>query len=130
MVADAPDPIDVHVGMRLKERRRMIGMSQTQLGHALGISFQQVQKYERGTNRIGSGRLFRISVTLNVSLTYFFEGVEVKMPDCRGPKEKEQVVSDDIFRNDGIYDLLDAYYRIGDDRIRKKVTEIARLLST
>lgn len=75
-----PHPIDVHVGQRVRARRKMLGMSQTQLGVQLGVTFQQVQKYERGTNRIGSSRLFQMSTTLDVPVAYFFEGAETKLP--------------------------------------------------
>lgn len=70
-----PDPIDVHVGSRVRQRRKMLGLSQTQLANELGLTFQQVQKYERGTNRIGSSKLWRISKTLDVPVNYFFEGL-------------------------------------------------------
>ena len=71
-----PHPVDVHVGKRVREARAMKGMSQTALGNALGISFQQVQKYEKGNNRIGASRLWDISKVLDVSTAYFFEGLE------------------------------------------------------
>lgn len=69
-----PHPVDVHVGQRVRERRVLLGMSQQKLGEALGITFQQVQKYERGANRISSSRLFCLSETLDVPISYFFEG--------------------------------------------------------
>lgn len=71
-----PHPVDVHVGRRVREARAIKGMSQTALGNALGISFQQVQKYEKGNNRIGASRLWDISKVLDVSTAYFFEGLE------------------------------------------------------
>lgn len=71
-----PHPVDVHVGKRVREARAIKGMSQTALGNALGISFQQVQKYEKGNNRIGASRLWDISKVLDVSTAYFFEGLE------------------------------------------------------
>jgi len=71
-----PDPIDIHVGGRVRNRRKQRSMSQTTLGKILGITFQQVQKYERGTNRIGSSRMFRISEALEVEVGYFFEGLQ------------------------------------------------------
>lgn len=70
-----PDPIDVHVGGRVRLRRTMMGMSQEQLGDALGLTFQQVQKYERGANRMGASRLFRIAAILNVPVSYFFDEI-------------------------------------------------------
>jgi len=73
--ADGPDPIDIYVGERLRLRRTMIGKSQGQMARALGVSFQQVQKYERGINRLSASRLFDVSRVLNVPVSYFFEGL-------------------------------------------------------
>lgn len=122
-----PDPIDIHVGQRVRARRKMLGLSQTQLGHELGVTFQQVQKYERGTNRIGSSRLFRMSNTLDVPVAYFFEGAETKMPGYVSVKE---TMGDAVFDREETQELVDAYYRIADPRIRKKVLGLARLLSS
>ncbi|WP_262695005.1 helix-turn-helix domain-containing protein [Kordiimonas aquimaris] len=124
---DGPDPIDIHVGQRVRARRKMLGLSQTQLGQELGVTFQQVQKYERGTNRIGSSRLFRMSSTLDVPVAYFFEGAETKLP---GYDSIEDIVGDGVFDREETQELVDAYYRIADPRIRKKVLGLARLLSS
>src|SRR5205809_4780883 len=70
---DKPNPIDVHVGSRVRLRRNMLGLSQEKLGEAIGLTFQQVQKYERGANRIGSSRLFDLARVLDVPVSYFFE---------------------------------------------------------
>lgn len=75
---DNPHPVDIHVGQRVRERRILLGLSQSKLAQALGITFQQVQKYEKGTNRVGSSRLFDISEALGVSIPYFFEGYNKK----------------------------------------------------
>ena len=75
--------IDAHVGERMRERRLILGMSQEKLGEALGISFQQIQKYERGTNRIGAGRLFTIGQVLGVAVSYFFDGLDAGVPPER-----------------------------------------------
>jgi len=122
-----PDPIDIHVGQRVRARRKMLGLSQTQLGHELGVTFQQVQKYERGTNRIGSSRLFRMSNSLDVPVAYFFEGAETKMP---GYVSLNESMGDAVFDREETQELVDAYYRIADPRIRKKVLGLARLLSS
>lgn len=105
----------------------MLGLSQTQLGQELGVTFQQVQKYERGTNRIGSSRLFRMSTTLDVPVAYFFEGAETKMPGYRSSSE---AVGEGVFEREETQELVEAYYRIADPRIRKKVLGLARLLSS
>lgn len=124
---NGPDPIDIHVGQRVRARRKMLGLSQTQLGQELGVTFQQVQKYERGTNRIGSSRLFRMSNSLDVPVAYFFEGAETKMP---GYVSMNESLGDAVFDREETQELVDAYYRIADPRIRKKVLGLARLLSS
>lgn len=123
----SPDPIDVHVGQRVRARRKMLGLSQTQLGKELGVTFQQVQKYERGTNRIGSSRLFRMSTTLDVPVAYFFEGAETKLP---GYSDAVGSLDGDAFDRQETQELVEAYYRIADPRIRKKVLGLARLLAS
>jgi transcriptional regulator with XRE-family HTH domain len=72
----APSPIDIHVGSRLRKRRRMLGMSQEKLGEALGLTFQQIQKYEKGTNRMGASRLQQAADLLGVTVPFFFEGAD------------------------------------------------------
>lgn len=126
-MTDGPDPIDIHVGQRVRARRKMLGLSQTQLGQELGVTFQQVQKYERGSNRIGSSRLFRMSATLDVPVAYFFEGAETKLP---GYDSNDDNLSEGVFEREETQELVDAYYRIADPRIRKKVLGLARLLSS
>ena len=76
MSTKAPNPVDKYVGSRVRMRRIMLGMSQEKLGEALGLTFQQVQKYEKGTNRVGASRLWELSRVLGVPITYFFEGLE------------------------------------------------------
>jgi transcriptional regulator with XRE-family HTH domain len=76
-----PNPIDVHVGHRIRQRRGLLGMSQEKVAEALGLTFQQVQKYERGTNRIGSSRLFDLTRIFSVPISYFFEGMEADVAD-------------------------------------------------
>jgi len=105
----------------------MLGLSQTQLGNELGVTFQQVQKYERGTNRIGSSRLFRMSTTLDVPVAYFFEGAETKLPGYNAAIEG---MDEDAFERQETQELVEAYYRIADPRIRKKVLGLARLLAS
>jgi len=122
-----PDPVDVHVGQRVRVRRKMLGYSQTQLGNELGVTFQQVQKYERGTNRIGSSRLFRMAAALDVPVSYFFEGAETKLP---GYQESVEAIDADTFAKPETQELVEAYYRISDPRVRKKVLGLARLLSS
>ncbi len=122
-----PDPVDIHVGGRVRARRKMMGLSQSQLGQTLGVSFQQVQKYEKGGNRIGSSRLFHISNMLDVPVAYFFEGAETKLPDYN----PDQAGPDgDVFDKQETQGLVEAYYRIPDPRIRKKTIAIIDILSS
>ena len=122
-----PDPIDVHVGQRVRARRKMMGYSQTQLGKELGVTFQQVQKYERGMNRIGSSRLFRIAGALDVPISYFFEGADAHV---EGELQVGEMIDTEAFLREETQDLVKAYYRISDPRVRKKVLGLARLLAT
>lgn len=77
------DPIDVHIGSRLRIRRNLVGMSQEELGHAIGVTFQQVQKYERGTNRISGSRLFDVACALQVPVSFFYEGIDENLVKAR-----------------------------------------------
>lgn len=122
-----PDPVDIYVGERVRMRRKMLSMSQTELGKHLGVTFQQVQKYEKGTNRMGSSRLFRVSTALDVPVSFFFEGAETKLPGYKPLANFEE--DKKIFEKPETIELVEAYYRIADPRIRKKVVGLARLLT-
>ena len=87
MAKKVPNPIDKHVGSRVRMRRMMLGMSQEKLGDALGLTFQQVQKYEKGTNRIGASRLQQISLILQVPVAFFFEGCAAASGQAYGLSE-------------------------------------------
>jgi transcriptional regulator with XRE-family HTH domain len=123
---DGPDPVDVHVGQRLRQRRTLLGMSQEKLANAFGVSFQQVQKYERGANRISASRLHLLTKVLDVPITYFFEGLPDDMPargDVVEPSEgDEQMTSRETL------ELVRAYYRIGDPTVRRRVVDLVRAL--
>ena len=114
MVKKAPNPIDKHVGSRVRMRRMMLGMSQEKLGDALGLTFQQVQKYEKGTNRIGASRLQQISLILQVPVSFFFEGAP---PPARqrhggfGEAPSPAYVTDFLATSDGL-DAVKAFMRI------------------
>src|ERR1700716_3897859 len=92
MPKKAPNPIDIHVGSRVRLRRMMLGMSQEKLGEALGITFQQIQKYEKGTNRISASKLQQISVFLQVQASFFFEGIALPKQDAAVPTDALSVV--------------------------------------
>ncbi len=140
--SENPDPVDIHVGARLRMRRNLIGLSQEQLGKSLGLTFQQIQKYERGINRMGSSRLFQIAKTLSVPVAYFFDDMPtlLDMPSQPGFAESEQAPLEkasalerqndqDIMRRRETLELIRAYYRIQDGKQRRKVYELIRSMS-
>jgi transcriptional regulator with XRE-family HTH domain len=130
-----PNPIDVHVGSRVRLRRTLLGMSQEKLGEAIGLTFQQVQKYERGANRIGSSRLFDLSRVLDVPIAYFFEdmqpGVAERSPSrLKGLAEtKHEPFEPDPLAKRETLELVRAYYRITDPGVRKRLFELTKSLA-
>jgi transcriptional regulator with XRE-family HTH domain len=133
--AGHPNPIDVHVGSRVRLRRTLLGMSQEKLGEAIGLTFQQVQKYERGANRIGSSRLFDLSRVLDVPIAYFFEdmqpGVAERSPSrLKGLAEtKPEPFEPDPLAKRETLELVRAYYRINDPAVRKRLFELTKSLA-
>ncbi len=126
-------PIDVHVGARLRQRRALLGMTQTNLGDAIGVKFQQVQKYERGTNRISASRLFALSRVLDVPVEYFFDdmpaAVAASSPTLRGGKAEQPPSYDlDPMAKRETLELVRAYYKISDPEIRKRLYGLAKTL--
>ncbi len=130
MAKKAPNPIDKHVGSRVRMRRMMLSMSQEKLGDALDLTFQQVQKYEKGTNRIGASRLQQISNILQVPVAFFFEGA----PDMPGrvPVGKEApspaYVSEFLATSDGLA-LTKAFMRIGDPKLRRRIVDLVEQIA-
>jgi transcriptional regulator with XRE-family HTH domain len=132
-----PSPIDVHVGGRVRLRRTLLGMSQEKLGDALGLTFQQVQKYERGVNRIGASRLFDLSRVLDVPIGFFFDdmpdalGVGGSMSARRsyGLAEQQEGFDDETLHRRETLELVRAYYRINDSSVRKRVFELIKSLT-
>lgn len=127
----ASNPIDIHVGGRVRMRRLLLGMSQEKLGEKLGITFQQVQKYEKGTNRIGASRLFRISEVLGVPVSFFYDDLPGKSDgNVAGFAESrsESYVVDFISSAEGLQ-LNKAFLKIHDPRVRRKVVELVRALA-
>lgn len=126
-VPGTPNPTDLHVGERTRLRRLELGMTQTELGRAVGLTLQQIQKYERGINRVCSSRLFDLSRALHVSVSYFFDG----LPDGRlGPVGAlvEGEVDDPTLRYE-TKELVRAYYGISDPNLRSQVWELAMALA-
>lgn len=131
-----PNPIDVHVGARVRLRRTLLGMSQEKLGEAIGLTFQQVQKYERGANRVGASRLFDLSRVLDVPVSFFFDD----MPDMvskQSPRliatglaegSAESADADPMSKRETL-ELVRAYYRIRDPQVRRKVFDLTKALA-
>jgi transcriptional regulator with XRE-family HTH domain len=137
-----PSPIDIHVGTRIRLRRTMMGMSQERLGEALGLTFQQVQKYERGSNRVGASRLFDLSRVLDVPISFFFDdmpetlagngvGLTTSLAGRRSYAfaEPQEGFGDDIMSRRETLDLVRAYYRITDSAVRKRVLDLVKSLA-
>jgi transcriptional regulator with XRE-family HTH domain len=129
----APNPIDKHVGSRVRMRRMMLGMSQEKLGDALGLTFQQVQKYEKGTNRIGASRLQQISYILQVPVSFFFEGAPAVHPTIRhhepmGDAPSPAYVSDFLATSDGLA-LTKAFTKISDSKLRRRIVDLVEQIA-
>ncbi|MDL1873528.1 helix-turn-helix transcriptional regulator [Deltaproteobacteria bacterium PRO3] len=127
-----PNPIDAHVGMRVRLRRMLLGMSQEKLGEHLGLTFQQVQKYEKGVNRIGASRLFDLSRVLGVPVQFFYDEAPadlVDTPSAPGFAERptETYVIDFLSTREGL-ELNKAFVKIADPRVRRSVVELVRTL--
>lgn len=131
--SDNPNPIDIHVGTRIRLRRILLGLSQQKLGEALGLTFQQVQKYERGKNRVGSSRMFELARVLQVPVAYFFEEMTPDTATIRPPagtsarRRPEAETPDPMVKRETLQ-LVRAYYRIADPRVRKRLFEMTKAL--
>jgi transcriptional regulator with XRE-family HTH domain len=126
MTKKSPNPIDKHVGSRVRMRRMMIGMSQEKLGEKLGITFQQIQKYEKGTNRVGASRLQQIATSLSVPPSFFFEGAPI--PDATETSgfsvpSSPAYVSDFLATSDGLA-LTKAFMKIKDAKVRRRIVDL------
>ena len=130
MAKKAPNPIDKHVGSRVRMRRMMLGMSQEKLGDALGLTFQQVQKYEKGTNRIGASRLQQISTILQVPVAFFFEGApgDGSPADNFADAPSSAYVTDFLATSDGLA-LTKAFTRITDSKMRRSIVDLVEQIA-
>lgn len=140
-----PDTVDVHVGQRLRVRRSLLGMSQEKLAEAIGLTFQQIQKYERGTNRVSAGRLYQFSKILGVPIAYFYEQFGEVFPsqsiasygfsdqdqeEFGGPTLGSAAESEpDLMKRKETLDLVRAYYSIQDPKIRKDVLKLMKSMA-
>lgn len=132
-----PSPVDVHVGARIRLRRTLLGMSQERLGDALGLTFQQVQKYERGVNRVGASRLFDLSRILDVPISFFYDNMPGGQAGGSLPgsspaagfaegQEGYADASDEVMNKRETLELVRAYYRIADPTVRKRMFELIK----
>ncbi len=129
-----PSPVDVHVGARLRVRRTLLGMTQTKLGDQLGVSFQQMQKYEKGTNRISSSRLYDLARVLDVPIKYFFDdmhiAVEASSPATKrhgSVKEPPSYEPNPMHKRETL-ELVRAYYKIKDVNVRNRLRELTKAI--
>lgn len=123
----SPNDIDRHVGIRVRLRRRVIGLSQQALADSLGVTFQQVQKYENGVNRIGAGRLYQLSQALQVPVSYFYEDFDPET-GTGAEDDGEDAVVTFIRSRDGVQ-LAQALNRIGDPKVRRHLLQLANTLA-
>ena len=133
----SPRPVDVHVGARVRLRRTLLGMSQEKLGEAVGLTFQQIQKYERGTNRICASRLHQFAQVLDVPVAFFFDDMPIEiaktnqvlgrpvvgLAEDQEPFDQEQLVKRETL------ELVRAYYRVSDPNIRKRLFELVKAVA-
>ena len=130
-------PIDVHVGSRIRLRRTLMGMSQERLGEALGLTFQQVQKYERGVNRVGASRLFDLSRVLDVPISFFFDDMPEPLAGMHGTYQTTRAAggfaesqdgfgTDEMLNRRETLELVRAYYRINEPSVRKRVFDLIK----
>lgn len=129
-----PNPIDVHVGSRVRLRRTLLGMSQEKLAGAIGLTFQQVQKYERGANRIGASRLFELSRVLDVPVSFFFEELPAQLAGqgaaaAPGLAEPPHSYEPDPLAKRETLELVRAYYKITEPHVRKRVFDLVKALA-
>jgi transcriptional regulator with XRE-family HTH domain len=133
MAGKKPNPVDAHVGSRVRLRRMLLGMSQERLGESMGLTFQQVQKYEKGVNRIGASRLFQISKILDVPVQFFFEEAPYAGDGSRAPglaeSDSEGFILEFLNSREGL-ELNRAFVKIGDAKVRKSVVDLVRALSS
>ncbi len=131
-----PSPVDVHVGARLRVRRTLLGMTQTSLGEAIGLTFQQLQKYETGTNRVSASRLFDLSRVLDVPIAHFFDDMPTAVAASssankkRGRAKKPPSYEPDPMAKRETLELVRAYYKISDPQIHRYLREMTKAAGT
>jgi transcriptional regulator with XRE-family HTH domain len=129
-MAKRTTPVDKHVGTRLRMRRTLLGLSQTALADSLNLTFQQVQKYEKGSNRIGASRLYQIGRVLDVPVAYFFEEMSEDLePTGSGGTESATPERDTMLRRETL-ELVRAYYKIEAPTVRRRMRELIKAMAS
>ena len=131
MRSDQEKKVDAHVGRRVRRRRTLLGMNQSALGQAVGLTFQQIQKYENGKNRLGASRLYQVSQVLDVPVSFFFDDMPKEVAHRRPSVSDAQVAGDeaDHMARRETLELVRSYYRISDPRNRRRAREFVTLIS-
>ena len=127
--ADTPHPVDIHVGSRVRLRRTELGISQEKLATELGLTFQQVQKYERAANRISASRLFQIGKVLDVKVPFFYEGYEEAGAASGFAEPPAEAFQSDLLQRRDTIELFKAFYAIDDAALRRRLLDLARTLA-
>jgi transcriptional regulator with XRE-family HTH domain len=125
----APNPVDMHVGSRVRMRRMMLGISQEKLANALGLSFQQVQKYEKGANRIGASRLEHISRFLQVPVAFFFEGASDASAVATSEENTRALINDFASSPEGLR-LVQSFAQIEDADVRRRIVDLVQAIGS
>jgi transcriptional regulator with XRE-family HTH domain len=126
-----PNPVDLHVGGRVRMRRKLLGVSQEQLADSLGLTFQQVQKYERGANRVSASKLYEIARTLQVPVSFFFDGLADPMEGSDNDEigqQAERIVQEFLTTPEGL-ELAEVFPKIGRGRVRRQVLDLVRAMA-
>ena len=121
---DGPNPIDRHVGLRIRMRRKELGISQERLAESIGLTFQQVQKYERATNRVSASKLWEMAKALSTSVAYFYEG----LGEPATPGAPSEPMQDFLLSGEGL-ELAQAFPRIRHPRLRRKILDLVRAMA-
>jgi len=124
MATRKPDPVDIEVGQRIKIQRLAAGLSQTELGESIGVTFQQVQKYEKGANRVGAGRLTQIARVLNIPVNTFFEGRDAIEKVAQGVESPLSLIT-----HPHAFRLLQAYSTLNDGELRRSIVELVERIA-
>ena len=126
-----PNPVDLHVGGRVRMRRKLLGVSQEQLADSLGLTFQQVQKYERGANRVSASKLYEIAKTLQVPVSFFFDGLADPMDGSENDEigqQAERIVQEFLTTPEGL-ELAEVFPKISRGRVRRQVLDLVRAMA-